>query len=48
MGDDGAASIARSKQVDCSVVADNLVTITFQNTDESLFPAASTLISKIH
>ena len=34
---DGAASTAGSKQVKCSVVADNLVTIIFQNTDKSLF-----------
>ena len=46
-GGDGAASTARSKQVNCSVVADNLVTIIFQNTDESLF-SGSLNLSNIH
>ena len=44
---DGAASTAGSKQVKCSVVADNLVTIIFQNTDKSLFSGRLNL-SNIH
>ena len=46
-GGDGAASTARSKLLNCSVVADNLVTIIFQNTDDSLFSGGLDL-SNIH
>ena len=46
-GGDGAASTARSKLLNWSVVADNPVTIIFQNADDSLFSGRLDL-SNIH